>query len=65
MKYRLDMVEKLSESPGMRSDRLGTTPNALPLESFSRASEYERESLRGYGADLRKKKETWTYKVMA
>ena len=33
-KYRLDMVEKLAESPGMCSDCPGTTPKALPLEVF-------------------------------
>ena len=47
-KYRWDMVEELAESPGMRSDRPGTTPKCPflgdPFHVLEK--ERERESLR-------------------
>ena len=41
MKYREDMMENLEKSPGIYSDRPGTTTNGLPLEGSSHVLERE------------------------
>ena len=43
MKYREDRMESCKKSPGMRSDRPGTTTNVLPLEGSSHVLEGERD----------------------
>ena len=46
MKYREDMMENVEKSPGMCSDRPGTTPKILDLEvSPTCLREKERELL--------------------
>ena len=52
MKYREDMMESCKKSPGMSSDRPGTTTNGLPLEGSSHVLDRgRRELLGGFGGE--------------